>query len=1007
MTDRHNKYMIRIINSLLVIMFFLCGCTQKPPEVEPDDPPVEPETISEDELRDFPEGYPVISDEPGNSAAFAYSPLEGFYVEAEENAFWQDTNITMKPAETVTEDALNSINELVNDGVYPIGVYEIDAGLDDHDVIPGEYKVSVDPAVFDVDPSLYPCIRAYRIGDDGGYYECATEYTDGKIVYHANQNSVVEMAVALAIIYPFAKNLYDQDDQRALEYFYKSNKKSWYASERTNEYATYRLLYSMEDMDKDLGAISTRLEEISQGYAEKAEQLFKEHWEKLKKADQDIPDMIAASKKTMEQIVEEAINNDDEFQQLKKQLYTPEIITRIAEYADLAFAYLSEQEKVKMPLFVVDIICTPRSGNPSQAEATARKVLHAGYIELNLRQVLQGNNDAKYNLLLTMTHELLHVCQERYRYFFADSVRYDEMVAANMEQRSLDYYVSQGLIPEGLNLEMSPTDRWCTLKNSINSKPGEEENANSKPGKETKTKSKSDDNYYVELMKMQGYFLSNFIEYLVERTGKRPNAGKLMNARDSIIEPGVTEPLKGAFEIDEKEIDAHFTTFVRKNREKLAFRYNNGNYEFFYKEPTILEKGSKYRIDLEHFPVEQGNIRSVAYSAYITGFKQPDTEPMILLLAIDDDIHYNLPELLVIPLDKYKTFRKGAYIGAPDKNTLMQNQLHRNILNIHGYFKYKTDEKPSGYTVYALNKTGEVTFSEDKDNLIIQMPKNSVAAADRVVEGYLLKLEIEGGETIEKELGQEYFEKEYTIKKKDIYGDKNIKEPLSVSATLCEYVKDKEGNRMLGETSDLVSYVINEGAVEDTGDMVWVLDTLVYQDHWDNYDTCHEEPDYSKCDGSDVCAIGGGYCEARDASADDAFIRFDKSSYYISSPNNIDYELNSVKLPPSIVYNVSDLVKWGSEISDNNIVHIDLYLPEVSGYSKKPVVYSDGKKFGKNGFDDHLSDITQYKTIYVDIYSGDYFGFVYRAISSKDAATYKVKHVDADPLGYENSVNWQ
>ena len=988
MTDRHNKYMIRIINSLLVIMFFLCGCTQKPPEVEPDDPPVEPETISEDELRDFPEGYPVISDEPGNSAAFAYSPLEGFYVEAEENAFWENTTITMKPAETVTDAAFNSMNELVEDGIYPIGVYEIDAGLEDQDVIPGEYKVSVDPAVFDVDPSLYPCIRVYRIGDDGGYYECATEYTDGKIVYHANQNCVLFYSISTAIALAVVATGYILEEPRPLEYFYEYNKKSYYASERKNEYASYRLLYSMEDMDKEQAAITERMEEISQSYEKKADQLFKEHWENLKKADKDIPSMIVASKKTMEQLVEESINADSEFQELKKKLQTPEIITRIAEYTDLAFAYLKEQEKVKMPLFVVDITCTPKSGDPSQAESSTRNVLHAGYIELNLSKILHGDKEAGYNLLLTMTHEILHVCQERYRYFFADSIRYDEMVAADMEQRCWDYFVSEGIIPEGLNLELAPTNCMCTLMNSINSHPDEEKNK--------------------ELLKQQGYFLSNFIEYLVERTGKRPDAGTLMNARCEIAEPGVTEPLKGVFKISEKEMDAHFTTFVRKNREKLASRYNNKNYEFYYYEPIKLAKGGKYRVNIGRYLVEQGNVKSTIYSSYIVGFKQPDKQPMTLLLVLDDKIHFDLPELLVIPYDKYKTFGngRGAYIGALDTDTLNQNHMNRNILHIHGYFKYKSDEKSSGYTVYALDKTGTVTFSEDKDNLVIQMPKNSVAAADRVVEGYLLKLEIEDGETIEKELGQEYFEKEYTIKKKDIYGDKNIKEPLSVSATLCEYVKDKEGNRMLGETSDAVSFVINEGAATDTGDLVWVADTIIYVTHCDNFEDVKEYyENLEPCSGCVVVAWSEAEYDV-ECGNDSCTLT---STSYPSSNSDPEISKDEIKFPPTVLSDPKKLDELALKESETTIVQYDIYTSEDKEWGKgSDIIYSSGRKYAKT-FEEVWPEADKGKAVFFPIYYHYNGGIalVYHAMGSKDAQSVKLKHVEMTPEEYFNKGDWR
>jgi hypothetical protein len=981
MIDRYSNYMIRIIISILVMLFFVCGCTQKPPEGKPD-VPVEPEKTDEDELRDFPEGYPELPEEPGNSAALSYSPLEGFYVEAEENAFWEDTTITMEPAKTATEAALASVHELIEDGNYPLGIYEIDAGLDDEDVIPGEYTVSVDPAVFDIDPRFYPCIRVYRIGDNGGYYECVSKYSDGKIVYRANQNCIIFYSISTGLVLATLITTYSMEEGRSLRYFYENNKNQWYAYERKNDYATYRLMYAMEDMDKDLAPVVKRMEEITESYNKKAVDLFEAYAEDFREEKDELLCMIEAQKKANPgKFIEDAINSDSEFQELKKQLYTPEIITKIADYTDLAFSYLKEQENVKMPLFVVDIICTPRKGDPSQAESTTRNVLHAGYIELNLSKVLQGNVDAGYNLLLTMTHELLHVCQERYRCFWADAVRYDEMVAANMEQRCWDYFVKEGKIPKGLSLEMAPTDRWCTLTLSIDS---DQENNN-------------------EILKYQGYLLSRFIEYLSEKTGKHPDAGTLMNARISIIEPGITMPLKGVFKIPEKEIDAHYTYFVRKYREEMATRYNNGNYEFYYTEPTILAKGGKYRVDMRHYTVEGEKVIMAKYSSYIMGFRQPDTAPMTLLLVLDDDIHYQLPELLVIPYDKYKTFRKGAYIGAVDKDTLLQNRLHRNILNIHGYFKYKSDDKGSGYTIYVFNKTGKPGLSEDKDSLIISLPKNSVLADDKAIEGYLLRLEVKDGQTFDIELGQEYFEKEYTLEKKDIYGDRDIKEPLSITATLCEYVKDKDGNRMLGETSDPVSYVINEGTAPDSKDLVWAVDTLVYVTHSDNFAYVDEQYENHKpCSG----CVFTGYDKAEydyECGTDSCTLT---STIYGSEPEIIKKE---IKFPPTVFNDPKQLDEWAIKQSENAIVQIAVYTAEDKEWGKSSdVIYSSGKKFG-NAFEEVWPEANKDKTVLLPVFYHESGGLalVYRAMDRKDAQSVTRKHVEMDMEDYFNKGEWK
>ena len=131
-----------------------------------DKPPVEENIISDDGLVELSQynnpnvsnEIPELPDEIGNSAELSYSPLSGFKIEAQANAFYEDTTISMQPLEKLDQTAVKAVSEISDEGYWPIGLYEVDGGLDDQEMIPGEYTVSVDPSVFDVDPSLYEYI---------------------------------------------------------------------------------------------------------------------------------------------------------------------------------------------------------------------------------------------------------------------------------------------------------------------------------------------------------------------------------------------------------------------------------------------------------------------------------------------------------------------------------------------------------------------------------------------------------------------------------------------------------------------------------------------------------------------------------------------------------------------------------------------------------------------------------------------------------------------------------
>jgi len=191
---------------------------------------------------------------------------------------------------------------------------------------------------------------------------------------------------------------------------------------------------------------------------------------------------------------------------------------------------------------------------------------------------------------------------------------------------------------------------------------------------------------------------------------------------------------------------------------------------------------------------------------------------MTLLWVPDKDLFAEAKELQIFPIDSYEATAKGAYIyPIASKDDLMDMNGYRDILHIHGKIDpveeklVGTESSPrvQGYTIYVFDQTKAPSLGEDEKNLIVKLPENSTVAKDKVIDGYLLKLETEEGKKLEFEIGQDYFEKEYSVKKKDLFDKKKETEELLVYATLVEFVKNKKGDRLYGEESKDASYVIN------------------------------------------------------------------------------------------------------------------------------------------------------------------------------------------------------
>ena len=738
--------------------------------------------------RDLDAEKPMQTEAPGNSDPLDYSPLDGFHITAEKNAFKENTTIKMAPLTTLPETALTAVEQIENEGFLIVDGYEVNAGLEDDEIMPGEYTVDIDLSTLDVNPKLYPFLTVFRVGDDGNYYEYSSEVKDGKLVYRSDQNSIIMMAVAIAIGTPVAIDLVE----RGLPYSGYFWRKDVFYFRETYEGVTFDLCWHPKDLGQD--ELVERIKEITKKYEDMKDELYRKYKEdRAFEATNAL--QVYSRGKTVAEVLQEAIENDEEIKELQTEYEDPEVVEYAIRCTKLAIDYLKNHQFVKMPTGVVEIVSVP--GSSALATATPRR-FHEGYIEISLKRLVDANQTDRNNFLLTMTHEMLHVCQQKYRAFWADAIRYDELVAVFSEEDALAFYIAEGRIEEDAIPPLSRTDYWCTLKLPIDKYYGRE--------KEQK-----------DVMKNEGYNLGLFVKFLKERTGETMWVGKLMSARSYIKEAGASAPLMYAFNITEQEFDAYYRLFILSNKENMAKEYNGvgpPDQEYKKNEVIKLSRGGKYPVDVR---VEG------SYSSEIRGFRQPDDTPMNLVVVMDEGFAAEQPECLVSPVDKYINIPKGFYIPAVDRETLNHKTLrYRDILEMHGALGQASTIRTTGYTLYVWDKPKKPVPSEDdKGHLVVKMPQNSVTAKEGAIDGYILTIKPEKGEKIEEVIMPKFFEDEVKIDKKKIYGDTDLSKPLKVKITLCEFIRNDK-DKILGEESDVVDYTIGGGEVVDFENTVWV-----------------------------------------------------------------------------------------------------------------------------------------------------------------------------------------
>lgn len=734
----------------------------------------DPTFSSTNDPRHLSDKPPTVTEVTGNSKAYEGSPCPGFTVSAPKNTFAKDTEIRISPLTQASAATLDAAEKIEAEGYMLIGGHEFSTGLEDGEFSPGDFTVTVDLSVLGIDPALYDYVRVFHVGGDGSWFQYNASVTDGKMTFSSDVNAFLFWAISAAIIGAVYKGLSNYEAGKSVQYFYDT-KKEKFTCEGNNGYIDYKIIWAPVDLGIDSDELIRKCEEITRKYMAKKDELYKKYQEDHLFEASSILSIFSRGKDATE-VLWDAVNADQEYQELQKKLKVPEPVEFAIQCITNACKFL-KYDFVRMPTGVVEFVSVTTLDSSVLAEQTTRN-FHEGYVEMNLKQVLKANQTQKNDFLLTITHELLHVCQQKYRFFWADSNRYDEMAAVFMETRALSYYLREGIIAYDEQPPLSSVDYWTTLKLPI-------------------------DNYYAgkdgREMKHEGYNLGSFVQYLKDKTGSGLNVNDLMKARSSLKQPGVSEPLMYAFRISEQEFDIHYRNWIRVNKEAIVRHYDNKEPEQYKRNAEIpIAKGGKYHVDVR----PEGS-----YCTEVRGFQQPNAEAMTLLLVPDKGFSTDQPQCNLIPYDRYETISKGVWIY-PKRS---MNNKNRDIIEIHGAMGKSKAEKSTGYTIYVLDKTKMPILSEDEENLIVKMPENSYVADDKIIDGYLLTIQTGDGLKIEREIGQNLFEKQIKIAKTDLYGKKALSEELDVTVTLCEYVKKTASEKLMGEVSDVVEYTL--GAV--------------------------------------------------------------------------------------------------------------------------------------------------------------------------------------------------
>ena len=732
-------------------------------------------------------GQAVPGSQGGSIDIHSFEACEGVTINVPENSLYEDTVITIEP---VTEDTPH-IKEIINDfyeqDLFALRAWEVDAGLEADECLPGPYEVIIDLDALGIPNSLRDSLSVYRISDEGDYSELISSVEGNKLTYYSRQNSIEMMLFnsrMAAERYIFGYDALDVLELKTKCYYMKKlaeNGSFFYTTKVTTECGSFNVTWTYDDLDPNHAAKAKRMAEISEKY----KNAIHDDTTVKKRSSWDVFGLFS-SNATEAELLEQALEKDEEYQKLKKEYNSPKILDQIVSYISISFYFLAQHEKIEMPEAAVNFYLL----NDTKSNALGNSCWSYGaqsFIEINMRDInkmVKEDDEGKTvreNLLLTITHELFHVCQENYHtHFFTDSVRFDEMTAVVLESDARDYYFENEIISQ--KPPLTDQHHWNELEKS--------------------TDNNSLDN---GMQRNQGYNLSLYYEYLREKKGIKAPVAEIMNARGYFEVPKTSKILSEIFGLTEEEYQKQWSGFCKKYRKVAASLNINRN---------IVEPNKGIRFNL---------MNTEDYAMRTIGLVQKIKTPMPLLVISDNISTVNDQRATYLPAVTYSVYKQGYYIPAQEGSVVNSSNFRRHITEIYG----KQDGKTSpGYTVWGFGQTpkAKVEIDSDKKCIKIYMSEESELAKKGHVEGYLVKVEADSGFKAQEHKTLEETKKGISISFDKIYNGTQTKN-VEITVTMCEYVSDKEGNHYYGIESEAVNETIGEAGV-------WELQGVRYESHW-------------------------------------------------------------------------------------------------------------------------------------------------------------------------------
>lgn len=372
----------------------------------------------------------------GHSKAFKIEPLEGITISAEENALDKNRKFKIKPVSDRTWKKSCKKVEEAAPWQKPILCFDLDAGMEPDEVMPGVFKVAIDLDKLGIPESLRDRMSVWR--DSGGdVYEYTSWVENGKLCFNSDQNCSIVLAIPVGIatlagvIYGTETVLKHISALGLYEYFFFKHDDLVIheVKDKNGDFILFFRFGDTEEADRfesyklHADLYKTEYEKVKR----QADEIYKRRVDKKYKKElgdmnfwQRLVGSTAAYNRAKEAvdhafILDSLCKQDDDLQRYERNMALPPSIQDIEHYLKISNSYFTEYQKMKPQTKTIEVYLTSKDYTGGGNAFIQNPKMKNPYMMVNYLMLWADNPQRTYSkiglseqLLLTLNHELYH-----------------------------------------------------------------------------------------------------------------------------------------------------------------------------------------------------------------------------------------------------------------------------------------------------------------------------------------------------------------------------------------------------------------------------------------------------------------------------------------------------------------------------------------------------------------------------------------------------------------------